>query len=350
MTQKLKIVFFDTKQYDKTGFLKANESFGYDFLFLETRLTAESAWLAKDADAVCAFVNDSINADVISILVENNVRLIALRCAGYNNVDLKAAWKQLHITRVPAYSPYAIAEHAAALLLMLTRNLQHSYNRVREGNFLLSGLVGRDLHGKFAGIAGTGKIGKIAAQIFRGFGMRILVHDKFPDKPWALELGVEYVDFNTLCTLSDVISLHAPLSPETHHIINERTLALMKPDAVIINTGRGALIDTRALVNALKKRAIGGAGLDVYEEEEGYFFEDWSTTAIEDDVLARLLTFPNVVITGHQAFLTAEALNAIAQTTLENIRLFFEKQILPNEICYKCEAGACTKEIKTRCW
>jgi D-lactate dehydrogenase len=234
--------------------------------------------------------------------------------------------------------------------LTLTRHTHQAYNRVREGNFLLNGLIGRDLHDKYIGIVGTGKIGKIAAAIFRGFGMRILAYDKFPDEEWARNTGAEYVNLEELCQKSDVISLHSPLTPETRHLVNEHLLSLMKHDVVIINTGRGALIDTKALVKALKKGRIGGAGLDVYEEEDAYFFEDWSAVAIKDDVLARLLTFPNVIITGHQAFLTHEALGAIADTTLANIKTYFEQNILPHEICYNCGGEDCAKEKIKRCW
>jgi D-lactate dehydrogenase len=348
----IKVAFFDTKPYDRLTFDKANEECGFAITYLETRLDARSAELAHGADAVCAFVNDRIDAETAAVLERGGVKLIALRCAGYNNIDLKAVWQKTHVVRVPAYSPYAIAEHAAALLLTLTRHTHQAYNRVREGNFLLNGLIGRDLHGKYIGIVGTGKIGKIASAIFQGFGMRVLAYDKFPDEEWARNTGAEYVALPELCQKSDVISLHSPLTPETRYLINDRLLSLMKHDVVIINTGRGALIDTKALVKALKKGHIGGAGLDVYEEEDAYFFEDWSAVAIKDDVLARLLTFPNVIITGHQAFFTNEALDAIADTTLANIRNFFEpgNGALPNEICYNCGNKECAKETRGRCW
>ncbi|MDR2517122.1 MAG: 2-hydroxyacid dehydrogenase [Spirochaetaceae bacterium] len=330
------IAFFDAKPYEKLYFDRINETYGFAIRYLDVRLNEETAQLAKGAAAVCAFVNDRIDAGAAAELEKCGIRLIALRCAGYNNVDLRAVWGKIHVVRVPAYSPHAIAEHAVALLFCLTRSLHKAYNRVREGNFLLHGLAGRDLYGKTAGIVGTGKIGKITAEILRGVGMRILVNDTFPDTAWASPLGAEYTSLDELCTRADVISLHAPLGPETFHLINEKTLDLMKPGAVIVNTGRGALIDTRALVRALKHQRIGGACLDVYEEEENYFFEDWSGTAMQDDTLARLLTFPNVIITGHQAFLTDEALSAIAQTTLENVSRFFDTGDAPNEICYRC--------------
>ncbi|MDR2371517.1 MAG: 2-hydroxyacid dehydrogenase [Treponema sp.] len=329
------IAFFDTKPYDRGFFDSANEGYGYTVSYFDVRLNAGTASLVNGADAVCAFVNDKIDAAVVDVFLQNNIGLVALRSAGYNNVDLRAAWKKVHVVHVPAYSPHAVAEHTAALLLSLTRHIHQAYNRVRDGNFLLSGLIGRDLHGKYAGIVGTGKIGKITAGIFQGFGMHILAFDKFPDNEWARGSGVEYADLETLCKTSDVISLHSPLTSETRHLIDRHKLSLMKNDVVIINTSRGALIDTQALIEALKQKRIGGAGLDVYEEEEAYFFEDWSFQAIEDDVLARLLTFPNVLVTGHQAFLTNEALDAIARITLENIRLYFEEDALPNEICYK---------------
>jgi D-lactate dehydrogenase len=347
---EIKVAFFDAKPYDRQSFEKTNERFGFSIRYLETRLDAQSAELAHGADVVCAFVNDRVDAEAAAILEQGKTKLIALRCAGYNNIDLKAVWQKIHVARVPAYSPYAVAEHAAALLLTLTRHIHQAYNRVREGNFLLNGLIGRDLRGKYIGIVGTGKIGKIATDIFKGFGMRPLVYDKFPDETWAAKTGAEYVPLDELCKRSDVISLHSPLTPETRYLINAERLSLMKRDVVIINTGRGALIDTKALVHALKKEQIGGAGLDVYEEEETYFFEDWSAGVIKDDVLSRLLTFPNVIITGHQAFLTGEALGAIADTTLTNIRDYFEKDILPNEICYKCGSKGCAKEKSQRCW
>lgn len=347
------IAFFDTKPYDKPQFNAINARYGWTFRFLDVRLNEETAPLARNADVVCAFVNDSINAAVVDELVRSGVKLIALRCAGFNNIDLKAVWNRLTVVRVPAYSPHAVAEHAIALLMTITRSIHKAYNRVREGNFLLNGLMGRDLFGKTAGIVSTGKIGKITAEILRGIGMRIIAFDTFPDAAWAQKTGAEYVSLEELCAQADVISLHAPLTRETYHMINEKSLARMKHDAVIINTGRGALIDTRALVKALKQQKIGGAGLDVYEEEENYFFEDWSGDILKDDTLARLLTFPNVIITGHQAFLTEEALTSIAETTMENIRLFFENGELPNEVCYQCaDVGTerCSRKQKKRCF
>ena len=329
------IAFFDTKPYEKSYFEKANEKYGFTIHYLDVRLNQETAFLGRGAEAACAFVNDRIDAPAAEELEKAGMKILAMRCAGFNNVDLKALWKKIPVVRVPAYSPYSIAEHAVALLLCMTRSIHKAYNRVREGNFLLNGLTGRDLHGKTAGIVGTGKIGKITAAILKGFGMEIAAYDKFPDISWAASTGAQYLCLEDLCARADVISLHSPLTPETFHMINEKNLALMKSDAVLINTGRGALIDTKALVNALKHRKIGGAGLDVYEEEEYYFFEDRSGEAVEDDILARLLTFPNVIITGHQAFLTDEALGAIAQTTLENIYQYFTTGALPNEVSWQ---------------
>ena len=273
-----------------------------------------------------------------------------MRCAGYNNVDLKAVWGRLHVVRVPAYSPHAVAEHAVALLLTLNRKIHKAYIRTREGNFTLSGLVGFDLYGKTAGIVGTGQIGRIAAEIFRGFGMEVLASDPYSNEAWAAEKGVRYTSMEELFRQSDVVSLHCPLTPENHHLINEKSLHLMKKNAIIINTGRGALIDTKALIHALKTNSLGGAALDVYEEEDEYFFEDHSTSVIKDDVLARLLTFPNVLITGHQAFLTHEALTAIATTTLGNIQKYFESGDLTNEICYRCTQKTCSRKETGRCF
>ncbi|MDR2510072.1 MAG: 2-hydroxyacid dehydrogenase [Spirochaetaceae bacterium] len=328
------IAFFDTKPYDKKSFDAANKLYGYNIHYFDVKLNSETASLAKGADVVCVFVNDRIDAEAASSLAACGIKLIALRCAGFNNIDLKAASQKIKIVRVPAYSPHAVAEHAVSLLMCMTRSIHRAYYRVREGNFSLAGLTGRDLYGKTAGIVSTGKIGRITAGILRGIGMKILAYDKFPDESWAAAGGISYVPLEELCSKSDVISLHSPLTPETHHMINEKTLSLMKEDAVIINTGRGALIDTKALVNALKHKRLGGAGLDVYEEEEHYFFEDMSNEALKDDVLARLLTFPNVIITGHQAFLTEEALGAIAETTLKNVHDFFNSAPLVNEVRY----------------
>jgi len=314
------VAVFDTKPYDRDHLQPATTSGSIAWRFLEFRLTRDTVRTAEAAQAVCVFVNDQVDRPCLEALAAQGVRLVALRCTGFNNVDLTAAKDlKLAVTRVPVYSPYAVAEHAVALLLTLNRKVHRSFNRVRELNFSLSGLVGFDLHGKTAGIVGTGKIGRIVAQILRGFGMKVLAHDPFPAQEWAKQQGVDYVDARTLAGNSDVISLHIPLTPETKHIIRRETLDLVKPGTVLINVSRGALVDTTALIEALKSGKLAGVGLDVYEEEEGIFFEDLSGQVLQDDELARLLTFPNVLITSHQAFLTREALADIARTTVANL-------------------------------
>ena len=315
---------FDTKPYDREYLNQAPGAERVTWRFHEFRLCSETAAAAKGAQAVCIFVNDQIDRACLETLAMLGVKLIALRCAGFNNVDMVAAREHgFVVVRVPAYSPHAVAEHTVALLLTLNRKIHRAFNSVRELNFSLSGLVGFDLHGKTVCIVGTGKIGSIAAQIFRGFGTEVLAHDQFPASDWAATHGVRYVDFDTLLTASDVISLHVPLLPETHHLLNGQTLARMKPGVFIINTSRGKLIDTHALIAALKNGHVGGVALDVYEEEQGVFFEDLSGHVLQDDELSRLLTFPNVLITAHQAFLTREALGEIARVTTANI-LHFE--------------------------
>lgn len=348
--RKIRLAFFDTKPYDQENFDRYKDDYGVDIKYFPVKLSSDTARLASGYDAVCAFVNDEIDAAAADILYRERVELIALRCAGYNNVDLQSVWGRIHVVRVPAYSPHAVAEHAVALLLTLNRKIHKAYIRTREGNFALSGLAGFDLYGKTAGIIGTGQIGRIAAEIFRGFGMHVLASDPYPNEVWATEKGILYVPLDELFRKSDVISLHCPLTPETRYLVNERTLSIMKKDAMIINTGRGALIDTKALIHALKTNSLGGAALDVYEEEDKYFFEDHSSMVIKDDVLARLLTFPNVLITGHQAFFTQEALTAIATTTLENIRAFFLDGTLTNEICYRCTQKTCARKETGRCF
>ena len=324
------VAFYDTKPYDREYFERAPEADRLRRQFHEFRLTSETAASVGGAQAVCVFVNDRLDAPCLTQLQRAGVRLVALRCAGFNNLDLTAA-KSLGIavTRVPAYSPHAVAEHTIALLLTLNRKIHRAFNRVRELNFSLSGLVGFDLHGKTVGIIGTGKIGRIAAQIFRGFGTGVLAHDPFPSQEWAATNGVRYVDLDTLLAASDVISLHAPLLPETHHLLNGQTLAQMKRGVFIVNTSRGKLIDTAALIAALKTGHVGGVALDVYEEEEGIFFEDLSGQVLHDDELALLLTFPNVLITAHQAFLTHEALSEIARVTTANLVRLAEGQPFP---------------------
>jgi D-lactate dehydrogenase len=310
---------FDTKPYDREPLQSASDNAAIDWQFFEFRLTKETALVADGAQAVCVFVNDQLDRPCLKALADQGVKLVALRCTGFNNVDLAAAKElKLTVTRVPIYSPYAVAEHAVALLLTLNRKVHRAFNRVRELNFSLSGLEGRDLHDKTAGVVGTGKIGRIVAEILRGFGMNVLACDPFPNPDWAAQHGVEYVEAPSL-DRCDVISLHVPLTPETKYIIRRETLDRMKPGTILINVSRGALIDTTALIGALKSGRLGGVALDVYEEEEGIFFEDLSGQVLHDDELARLLTFPNVIITAHQGFLTREALADIARTTAANL-------------------------------
>ena len=311
---------FDTKRYDRDALQSASNAGLIDWRFLDFRLTRDTAATAAGARAVCVFVNDQLDRPCLEAIAAQGVQLVALRCTGFNNVDLTAAAELgLTVTRVPVYSPHAVAEHAVALLLTLNRKIHRSFNRVRELNFSLDGLVGFDLHGKTAGIMGTGKIGRIVATILRGFGMKVLAYDPFPNSDWAKENGVQYVEAAELAKVSDVISLHIPLTPETRHIVDKESLALMKPGAILINVSRGGLIEAAALIEALKSGRLGGVGLDVYEEEEGIFFEDLSGQVLQDDELARLLTFPNALITSHQAFLTREALSDIARTTIANL-------------------------------
>lgn len=344
-----KIAFFDTKPYDREFFDRTNKEYGYDIRYFKTHLNENTAELSEGFDAVCAFVNDDLNGRVIDHIKEHGIGLIALRSAGYNNVDLKHAYKRIHVMHVPSYSPYSVAEHALALITALNRKTHRAYYRTRDGNFSINGLMGFDLHGKTAGIIGAGKIGQCLIDILKGCGMRILAYDLHPKINWAKEKGVIYTDLEQLYRESDVISLHCPLTPETHYLINDDAISMMKPGVLLINTGRGLLINTRALIKGLKSGKIGGAGLDVYEEEAEYFFEDFSDSAISDDVLARLMTFPNVLITSHQAFFTREALQNIADTTLKNIDDFFNERPLKNEICYHCK-GNCVKPGQKRCW
>jgi D-lactate dehydrogenase len=313
------VAVFDTHRFDRASLEKENRGFGHDLRFYEVRLEQNTARLAAGCEAVSVFVNDVLDRATLTTLQASGIRLIALRCAGYNQVDLVAAKELgLMVVRVPDYSPYAVAEHAVALLLALNRKLHRAYNRVRESNFSLEGLVGFDLHGKTVGIVGTGKIGAVFAKIMAGFGCRLLAYDVYP----RTDLPVTYVDRQQLLAECDIISLHVPLLPETRHFLNEETLAQLKPGVFIINTSRGALIEAQALVEALKSGQVGGAALDVYEEESGVFFHDLSGQVLQDDVLARLISLPNVLITSHQAFLTAEALANIAHTTLATMTDF----------------------------
>jgi len=324
----MKIAFFDTKSYDKASFeLQGNEN-GIEFKFFDTKLNEDTVRLANGFDGVCIFVNDTANKAVIDALYEYGVKIIVLRCAGFNNVDLKAAEGKITVVRVPAYSPYAVAEHTMALLLTSVRRIHKAFVRTKSFNFSLSDLTGFDLYGKTVGVIGTGKIGKIFINICRGFGMNVLAYDKFPDK----SSDINYVDLDELFKSSDIVSLHCPLTDETHHIINHNSIQKMKRGVMIVNTSRGALIDADALLDGIKARHIGGACLDVYEEESDFFFEDYSSHIVEDDVLARLISMPNVIVTSHQAFLTEEALANIAQTSIENIIEFFDTGKCKNEV------------------
>lgn len=329
----MRIALFDTRRYDRESFEGANRTFGHELVFLEPRLTQDTAPLARGCPCVCSFVNDRLDAPTLKTLASEGVRLIALRCAGFNHVDRAAAAAlRLPIVRVPAYSPHAVAEHTVALALTLNRKIHRAHARVREANFALDGLVGFDLHGKTVGIIGTGQIGSVAARIFHGFGCRLLAYDPRPNTSLTADLGVRFTDLDELYRESDLVTLHVPLMPSTRHLVDAGALGKMKPGVMILNTGRGALIDTRALVEGLKSGRVGSAGLDVYEEEESLFFEDRSDQVLQDDVLARLLTFPNVLITAHQAFLTREALANIAETTLSNVTAFEKDRALPNLI------------------
>lgn len=315
----MKVAVFSTKPYDRRFLEAAGERHDHELTFFETRLTSETAGIAKGFDAVCVFVNDQLDSEALRELSRSGVTAIALRCAGFNNVDLDTA-KELgiRIVRVPAYSPHAVAEHAVGLVLALNRHLPRAYNRVRDGNFALDGLLGFDLHGRTVGVVGTGQIGAVFAQIMAGFGCRLLGYDQRENAD-CLQLGMEYVDLDRLLGESDILSLHCPLTPETHHLIDSAAIEKMKPGVMILNTSRGGVIDTKAVIAGLKSGKVGHLGIDVYEEEADVFFEDQSDHAIPDDTLARLLTFPNVLVTGHQAFFTHEALTCIAETTLANL-------------------------------
>lgn len=343
-----KIAFFDTKPYDKEWFDKVNKN--YEIIYFESKLNARTAQLAKGCDAVCAFVNDDLSGAAIKILYDAGIRVIAMRCAGYSNVNFKEAYGKIHVVRVPAYSPYAVAEHAMGLLLAINRKIHKAYNRTRDFNFSLSGLTGTDLHGKTAGIIGTGKIGRIFINICKGFGMKVIAYDLFP----VQNSDIEYVDLDTLLQKSDVISLHCPLTEQTRYILDKKAFAKIKKGVFIINTSRGALIESTALLDALNDATVRGAGLDVYEEEADLFFEDYSGTIVKDDILALLVSRPNVIITSHQAFLTDEALENIATTTIENLNQFFQDEELANEVCYHCESGKvsenCRDNRKKRCF
>lgn len=328
----MRIAVFSAKPYDKLFLEKCNQQYGHELKFFKPNLDSQTVTLATGFEAVCVFVNDRLDRTIIEALDQQGIKLIALRCAGYNNVDLDTA-EELGITvvRVPAYSPYAVAEHAIALILTLNRKIHRAYYRVREGNFALNGLLGFDLHSRTVGIIGTGKIGRIAGQILHGFGCRILAYDLYPNAEFAEKYG-EYVTLEELLSQSDIISLHCPLTPETHHLIDAKAIAMMKPGVMLVNTSRGGLVDTQAVIKGLKSKQIGHLALDVYEQESEIFFEDLSGEIIQDDIFERLLTFPNVIITGHQAFFTEEALNNIAETTLANITVIEQNQPCTNQV------------------
>ena len=344
----IKVAFYDAKEYDRTSFERYSGSEEMTFKFFDTKLNEDTVELAKESDAVCVFVNDTVNAAVIDKLYEYGVKIIALRSAGYNNVDVQAAFGKVHVVHVPAYSPYAVAEHAMALLLTSIRRIHKAYNRTREFNFSLNGLTGFDLHSKTVGVIGTGKIGRIFIDICRGFGMKVIAYDAYPAK----DSGIDYVSLEELFKESDIISLHCPLTPETNHMIDESAIDKMKKGVVIVNTSRGALIDTEALLKGIKARKVGAACLDVYEEEADIFFEDRSGHILNDDLLSRLISMPNVIVTSHQAFLTQEALYNIAETTVKNIKSYFTNDgICDNELCYRCGSiDKCKKDRKERCF
>jgi D-lactate dehydrogenase len=344
MVKKLKVAFFDSKPYDIKSFENENRNYGYKIKFFTAKLNIDSVKLAGGYDAVCVFVNDDINKGVIHELENMGIRLIALRCAGYNNVNLEAAFGNVHIARVPDYSPHAVAEHATCLMLALNRKIHKAYYRIRDNNFSINGLMGFDMFGKTAGVIGTGKIGRAVINILKGFGMKVKAYDAFPNEKAAKDSGFEYTSLDSLYAESDIITLHCPLNDKTFHLINRHSISKMKKGVMLINTGRGQLIDSSALLDGLKKKKIASAGLDVYEEESEYFFEDKSDEIILDDVLARLTSFNNVIITSHQGFFTKEAISAIASTTFGNIKEFFTENTLSNEICYRCGKTPCPRK------
>ena len=330
--EKTRIIFFDIKDYDREFFEKYGKNYNYEMSFFKSRLSLENVHLTKGYDVVCAFTNDDIGKETIDAMAENGVRLLAMRCAGFNNVSLKDIHNRFKVVRVPAYSPHAIAEYTVGLILAVNRKINKAYVRTREGNFSINGLMGVDLYGKTAGIIGTGKIGQILIKILKGFDMKVIAYDLFPNQKVAEELGFEYVSLDELYANSDIISLNCPLTKDTQYMINRRSMLKMKDGVILVNTGRGQLIDSADLVEALKDKKVGAVALDVYEEEEDYFFEDKSTQVIEDDILGRLLSFYNVLITSHQAYFTKEAVEAITVTTLDNIKDFVEGKPLVNEV------------------
>lgn len=343
----MRIAFFDAKPYDKPSFDRYGQENGIQFKYFEAKLNEDTVDLARGFDGVCAFVNDTVNAAVIDRLMELGITTVAMRCAGFNNVDMRHAYGRVHVVRVPAYSPYAVAEHTMALLLTSIRRIHKAYIRSRDFNFSLSNLTGFDLHGKTVGVIGTGRIGRVFIDICRGFGMRVLAYDKFPYE--GLDNGdtVRYVELPELFEKSDILSLHCPLTEDTYHLINADSLKLCKRGVVILNTSRGALVDAEALLEGIKSRHVGAACLDVYEEEGDLFFEDKSGHILEDDTLARLISMPNVIVTSHQAFLTEEALENIAETTVQNLLALRNKGQCENEVCWRggeakdCKDGKC---------
>ena len=343
----IKVAFYDTKEYDLPSFEKYGKERGISFKFFESKLDLETAQLAQGYEGVCVFVNDDVNKDVINKLYDLGVKFIVLRCAGFNNVDVKAAFGKIHIYRVPAYSPHAIAEHAISMLLTMNRRIHKAYIRTRDYNFSLKGLTGVDLYSKTMGVVGTGKIGQIFVNICKGFGMNVIAYDKYPNP----NLDINYVDLDTLYRNSDFISLHCPLTEENFHMINAENMEKMKKGVGIINTSRGGLINAEDLLVEIKARKVGFACLDVYEEESDIFFKDKSGHILDDDVFRNLLSMPNVLVTSHQAFLTEEALNNIADTTTNNILSYYENKANDNELCYHCtNIENCRKKRKAKCF
>ncbi len=349
-----KIIFYSSKPYEKEFFEVENNNFNFKIDYYEVKLNQDTVVLSKGYDAVCAFIHDNLNSDVLKFLKQNNIDVVALRSAGYNNVDLKKAYEyKIHILRVPKYSPYAVAEHTIALILALNRKIHKAYIRTRELNFEIEGLIGFDLYSKKAGVIGTGNIGKIVAKILSlGFGMEVLLYDVYPDYDFAKSINSKYANLDEIYKECDIITLHCPLTKDTYHLIDKQAFSKMKNGVMLINTSRGQLINTKDLIEALKSGKVGYAGLDVYEEEDEYFFEDYSTKGLPDDILARLLTFPNVLITSHQAFFTKEALQNIAKTTMKNLYDYFNGNPLENEVCYKCgqDKNSCNKLTVGRCF
>ncbi len=328
----MRVLFFDAKSYDKENFDAYKEKYGFDIKYLKVKLNEETVDFVKGYEIISIFVNDTVNPPVIDKLIEYGVKLIVLRCAGYNNVDVNYINGRIKLVRVPAYSPYSVAEYTASMVMTLNRKIHKAYVRTREGNFSINGLMGFDLHKKTVGVIGAGRIARIFIKIMRGFDARVIAYDPYPNESFARDLGYEYVDLDTLYRESDIISLHCPLTRENTYLINRESMKKMKDGVMIVNTGRGRLIDTIDLIEALKDKKVGAAALDVYEEEAGYFFEDMSSSVIEDDILGRLLSFNNVLLTSHQAYFTKEAFRDITLTTLENIQSILQGKELENEI------------------